>query len=619
MTETARSAAHDHGTHDHAGTTTEHGHGHGGHGGHDHGDHIKQFRERFWWNLLLAIPVVAFSEMFADLIGYTRPSGTAWISPVLGTIIFFYGGWPFLSGGVSEVRARQPGMMLLIALAITVAFTASLATSLGIGNLDLDFWWELALLVVIMLLGHWLEMKAIGQAQGALAALAELLPDVAERVTGDGVESVPLAELQPGDVVLVRPGARVPADGVIVEGEAELDESMITGESRPVAEAAGRPRGRRNGHHRLRHSRARRRGGRRHRARPGSSGSSRKRRRPARVRRRSPTAPPRWLFYVAAGAGIVTFVVWMLVGDADEAVEHTVTVLVIACPHALGLAIPLVIALSTAVAARAGILVKDRLALERMREINAVLFDKTGTLTRGQHVVTDVAVADDAGVSDDELLALAGAVESDSEHPLARAIVDRGARAARCRRRATSARSPDGVSKPSSTAVVVAVGGPALLRERGSRVPTTSRRRSTTGRRAALRCSPSCAADAVIGALALEDEVRPESRDGGPRPARPRDPGGDDHGRRAAGRRSGRPRRRRRRGARRGAPRRQGHEGRRAPGARAARRDGRRRRERRARARTRRRRHRHRRGHRRRDRVCRCRARVVGPAGRASA
>ena len=185
-------------THEHQPTPADE-HAHGGHDHGGHGDHVAMFRRLFWWNLLLAVPVVLFSEMFSDLLGYGLPDGTAWISPTLGTVIFFFGGWPFLSGGISELRSRQPGMMLLIGLAITVAFTASIATSLGIGDLDLDFWWELALLIVIMLLGHWLEMKAIGQAQGALAALAELLPDEAERVTSDGgVETVPLDALAAG-------------------------------------------------------------------------------------------------------------------------------------------------------------------------------------------------------------------------------------------------------------------------------------------------------------------------------------------------------------------------------------------------------------------------------------
>src|SRR3954471_3843295 len=229
---------HDH--HDHQITmATGCGGGHGGHDGHA-GHDPNQFRRKFWWTLLLAIPVVVFSEMFADLVGYTRPANTAWIAPVLGTVIFVYGGRPVLEGADREIRDRAPGMMLLIGLAITVSFTASLATSLGIGDLDLDFWWELALLVVVMLLGHWVEMRALTQAQSALAALAALLPDTATRVSADGtVEAVPLAGLHVDDIVLVRSGARVPADGVIVEGTAELDESMLTGESKPVPKTVG--------------------------------------------------------------------------------------------------------------------------------------------------------------------------------------------------------------------------------------------------------------------------------------------------------------------------------------------------------------------------------------------
>ena len=328
--------------------------------------------------------------------------------------MFAYGGVPFLKGAAHEIRARQPGMMLLIGLAITVAFTASLATSLHVSSFDLDFWWELALLIDVMLLGHWLEMKAIGQAQGALAALAALLPDDAERVTETGdVETVPIDALRPGDVVLVRSGARVPADGDIIAGEAEVDESMVTGESRPVPKSAGdrviagtvstdsaiRVRVTAVGDD------------------TALAGIQRLVEEAQTSRSRAQALADRaaaFLFYVATGSAVVTFVVWMLLGDTNMAVEATVTVLVIACPHALGLAIPLVIAISTAQAARAGILVKDRLALERMRSIDAVLFDKTGTLTTGQHAVTGVAAA---GVTDDELLALAAAAESDSEHP----------------------------------------------------------------------------------------------------------------------------------------------------------------------------------------------------------
>ncbi|HEY7106108.1 MAG TPA: copper-translocating P-type ATPase [Acidimicrobiia bacterium] len=502
MTSTHVAPASDHAAREDA----AHGHGH-----HDHHDHVAQFRERFWWNLLLAIPVVVFSEMFADLMGYTQPAGTAWVSPVLGTAMFFYGGWPFLSGGWSEIRARRPGMMLLIALAITVAFVASLATSLGVGNLDLDFWWELALLVVIMLLGHWLEMKAVGQAEGALAALAELLPDTAERVGADGtVETVPLDALRPGDTVLVRPGARVPADGVIVDGTADVDESMVTGESRPVpkrdgdrvvagtvtTDAAIRVRVEAVGDD------------------TALAGIQRLVAEAQASHSRAQALADRaaaLLFYVAGAAGIVTFVVWMAVGSADDAVERTVTVLVIACPHALGLAIPLVIALSTALAARAGILVKDRLALERMREITAVLFDKTGTLTTGRHAVTGVRATD--GIPDDRVLALAAAAEADSEHPLARAVVQ----AATARAPVPPASGFRSITGRGVEATVdgarVAVGGPALLRERGLALPADLDHQVTGWKTRGASVLAVVRDDRVVGVLALEDEIRAESRD----------------------------------------------------------------------------------------------------------
>ncbi|SFQ43717.1 Cu2+-exporting ATPase [Amycolatopsis arida] len=282
-------------------------------------------------------------------------------------------------------------MMTLVALAITVTFVANALTTLGVAGLRLDFWWELALLVVIMLLGHWLEMRTLGQASGALDALAALLPDRAERIGPDGgVRAVALAELRVGDLVLVRPGGRVPADGEVVDGTAELDESMITGESRPVRRAPGarvvagtvvtdsaiRVRVAAIG------------------ADTALAGIQRLVEAAQRTRSRAQALADRaaaLLFWFALGAGLVTFAVWLVLGDATTAVERTVTVLVIACPHALGLAIPLVIAISTAVSARAGILVKDRLALERLRTVDTVLFDKTGTLTRGRPSVTGVA------------------------------------------------------------------------------------------------------------------------------------------------------------------------------------------------------------------------------------
>jgi P-type Cu2+ transporter len=370
--------------HHHADATPEHGDhqdhpGQGGHGGHgDHADHAAMFRDRFWLTVVLTIPVVVFSEMFQRLLGYSAPTfpGDDWVSPVLGTVIFVYGGWPFLTGAVSELKARQPGMMLLIGLAIAVAFGASWATELGV--VDLDFWWELAALIAVMLLGHWLEMRAVGQASGALQALAELLPDDAERITGAGVETVALSQLEVDDVVLVRPGGRVPADGKIVNGAAEFDESMITGESRPVprtesdtviagtvaTDSAVRVRVTAIGEN------------------TALAGIQRLVAQAQQSRSRAQALADRAaaaLFYVATGAGVVTYLVWGLLGELSAAIERTVTVLVIACPHALGLAIPLVIAISTSLAARGGILVKDRLALERMRQVDVVLFDKTGT------------------------------------------------------------------------------------------------------------------------------------------------------------------------------------------------------------------------------------------------
>ena len=507
-------AGHDsHDSHEgHAGDGGGPGHGqHAGHVGHGgHGDHAAQFRDRFWWSLLLAAPVVAFSSMFADLLGYSLPAGTAWISPVLGTVVYLYGGWPFLTGAVGEIRARQPGMMLLVALAITVSFVASAATSLGLGGLDLDFWWELALLVVIMLLGHWLEMRALGQASSALDALAALLPDEAERLDQDAtVEPVPLSELRTGDLVLVRSGGRVPADGLVEDGSAELDESMITGESRPVSKRPGdrvvagtvatdsalRVRITAVGEQ------------------TALAGIRRLVEQAQSSRSRAQALADRAaaaLFYFASAAGVVTFVIWLLLGEPDQAVERTVTVLVIACPHALGLAIPLVIAISTAVSARAGILVKDRLALERMRTVTAVLFDKTGTLTKGQPAVTGVVAA--PGQDEDRLLALAGAVEADSEHPLARAVVA-----------AAAAQGPvpaaDGFRSLTGRGVqasvggeAVAVGGPALLRATGAEVPAAVAERAGEWSADGATVLYVLRSGAVAGALALADEVRPESR-----------------------------------------------------------------------------------------------------------
>ena len=489
--------------------------GHGAHGGHDkHAGHDPEmFRRKFWLSLALTVPIVVTSHMVMDWFGYRLDfPGIDWVGPVLGTVVFGYGGWPFLQGAVREIRDRAPGMMLLIAMAITVAYVASLATALG--AFDLDFWWELAALVTIMLLGHWQEMKAIGQAQGALSALAALLPDDAERLGPDGQpQRVTVADLRVGDLVLVRPGGRVPADGRITDGGAEMDESMITGESRPVSrstddrvvagtvatDAAIRVRIEAVGED------------------TALAGIQRLVAQAQQSSGRAQVLADRfaaWLFYIATATAVATVLTWTLIGNLDEAVVRTVTVLVIACPHALGLAIPLVIALSTAVAAKGGILVKDRLALERMRTIDAVLFDKTGTLTRGEHVVAGIAGS--GGVSDDEVLALAAAVEADSEHPLARAIVATAAQHGAARR-ATGFRSLTGRGvRADVDGVDYAVGGPALLREWHVDVPAdlADQQQQWSRRGAAVLHLLRLRGDqaTVIGALALEDQVRPEAR-----------------------------------------------------------------------------------------------------------
>ncbi|HST72881.1 MAG TPA: copper-translocating P-type ATPase [Kocuria rosea] len=487
--------------------------GHGGHGG--HGDHVGQFRRLFWIMLVLAVPVVAFSEMFAMLLGYTLPDApwVRWVSPILGTVMYAWGGAPFLTGAVSEIRARRPAMMLLIGLAITVAFTASWGASLGLLSHQLNFWWELALLIVIMLLGHWMEMRALGAASGALDALAALLPDRADKVTDAGVVTVPIAELAVGDVVLVRPGARVPADGQVVDGEAEFDESMITGESRPA--------GRRPGDTVVAGTVATDNSVR---VRIGAVGADTAlagiQRMVAAAQESSSRAQAladraaAWLFWFALAAGAVTFLVWVLLGDVDGAVVRTVTVLVIACPHALGLAIPLVIAISTERAARSGVLIKDRLALERMRTIDVVLFDKTGTLTEGRHAVTGAAVV--PGVSEAELLALAAAAEADSEHPVARAVVTAAAGHPGAARQARRGARFSSVTGRGVRAVVdgseITVGGPNMLRELGVEIPAEIA--GTTGEWAGRGAGVLHVLrdGRVIGALALEDAVREESR-----------------------------------------------------------------------------------------------------------
>ncbi len=492
-----------------AGTTPSGGHGHQAAGGdargHDkHAGHsVAMFRDKFWLSLALTVPVVLLSHDLQKWLGYSVPMfpGIEYVPASLGTIVFLYGGLVFIRGAKGELADRKPGMMTLISLAIVVAFITSWAGTLGL--FEVEIWWELATLITIMLLGHWLEMRSIAQAQGALSALAALLPDTAERVTPDGTEEVPIVELRVGDVVLVRPGARVPADGVVVEGTADVDESMITGESRPVMTqpgdtviagtvAAG-------GSLRVKVT-----------ATGDETALSGIMRLVAQAQASASRAQAladraaAILFYVALAAGTITLGFWWLAGDPQGALVRTATVLVIACPHALGLAIPLVIAISTSLGAQNGLLIKDRMALERARTVDLVIFDKTGTLTKGEPVLVEVS-------GDTEALRLAAAVEADSEHPLARAIVA-GARVR-------------GLSIPTATSFEslpgrgararvdghdVAVGGPRLLAEM-SLAPLPAAADWDRDGRTVLHVVVD---GKVAGAIAVEDEVRPESKEG---------------------------------------------------------------------------------------------------------
>jgi Cu2+-exporting ATPase len=375
--------------------------------------------------------------------------------------VFVYGGLVFIRGAWTELADHRPGMMTLISLAITVAFGTSLAATFGL--FEIEVWWELASLITIMVLGHWLEMRAISQARGALNALAALLPDTAERVSGAETQPVPLSELQVGDVVLVRPGTRVPADGAVVEGNADVDESMITGESRTISKGPGA-----NviagtvasgGSLRVRITAVGEEtalsGIMRLVAAAQASGS-----RTQALADRAAAI----LFYVAVSSGAITLAYWWFSGDKEHALIRTATVLIIACPHALGLAIPLVIAISTSLGAQNGLLVKDRLALERARNLDMVIFDKTGTLTRGSPVLSAVSAA--PGSNESDLLARAAAVEANSEHPLAKAIVAEAKRRNLPTLQAAEFEAlPGRGARARVNGKIIEIGGPRLLTE----------------------------------------------------------------------------------------------------------------------------------------------------------
>ena len=513
-------AAHEmHEMHDHSGHDEHAGHaGHGDHSGHaGHGDHSHHdpamFKRKFWLSLVLTIPTLVFSTGLQDILGLDGPrfAGSEFIPAVFGAVLFFYGGLVFLQGAVSEVRSKSPGMMTLISLAIVVAFGYSLAVTLGFPGMD--FWWELATLITIMLLGHWIEMSAIMSAQNALGELAKLIPDTADMVHGDHVMTVPVAEIGIGAHVLVRPGAAIPVDGTVVEGESDVNEALLTGESSTVDKTVGSRvvGGSINGSGALTVEVTR----------VGSETAlagimklvAEAQASKAGVQVLADKAAA-LLFYVALGAAIITLVVWALITPDDPAfvIERVVTVLVIACPHALGLAIPLVASLTTAIGARNGILVRSRIALEAARKIDVVLFDKTGTLTEGRQAVARIASS--AGRTDDGILALAAAVESRSQHPIAAAIV------AEARSRGLGLPAVTGFTSLAGRGAeatvgteLVTVASPRLVNERaleiGAPLVIAKRELDSAGQTVVFVI----AGGVVVGLIAIADVIRASSRE----------------------------------------------------------------------------------------------------------
>lgn len=393
------------------------------HGGHDHMAMIADFKKRFYVVLGFTFPVLLLSPMIQQFLGILwQFAGSQYLLFALSTVIFFYGGWPFLTGWVAEIKVRNPGMMTLIGFAITVAYFYSAATVFGLPGSD--FFWELATLILIMLLGHWIEMKSVAGASKELELLVQLMPAQAHLITGDNVYNIKSSELKPGDIILIKPGEKIAADGVVTEGESYLNESMLTGESKPVLKSLGGKviAGSINGEGALKitvsHA-------------PADSYLSKVVKLVADAQKEKSNTQllvdvaARWLTIVALISGIVTFFYWFFNGySLAFAIERMVTVIVICCPHALGLAVPLVVAKSTALSAKNGLLIKSRTAFENSRKITTVVFDKTGTLTTGKFEVSKVVVLY-AAVSEADLIAFSAALEQSSEHPIATGIVQK--------------------------------------------------------------------------------------------------------------------------------------------------------------------------------------------------
>jgi Cu2+-exporting ATPase len=482
---------------------------HDKHAGHS----VEMFRQKFWGTLLLSIPTIIWAPMIQHWFAYQAPGGAAasrWVPAVFGTAVFGYGGSVFLKGAVGELRDRLLGMMTLISLAISVAFLFSLAVTFGFPGSDL--WWELATLVTIMVLGHWIEMRSISQAQGALKELAQLLPDTAVRVVSDRTETVPVSALHNRDLILVRPGAAVPADGMVRDGASDVNESMITGESRPVRKETGGKviAGTVNGSGSLRVE-VTGTG-----ERTALAGIMRLVAQAQTSRSRAQALADRAAFLltvIAIAAAALTFVSWSVAGrDASFVIERVVTVLVIACPHALGVAVPLVVAISTALGARSGLLVRDRRGLEEARNVTAVFFDKTGTLTRGEFRVVEVTPRE--GLSPEDALTLAAAVEHDSEHTIAQGIVktaeERKLRVPRAER--FQAIPGRGVQATVNGRQLL-LGGPALLRQLNTQVEAPLQAAIDRAAERGQSAITMVEGTSPLAVLAVADAIRDGSRD----------------------------------------------------------------------------------------------------------
>ncbi len=478
-----------------------------------HANHEEIFRRKFWISTLLSIPVLVFSETVQGWLGYSFPEFpfSNWIPPVFSIIVFIVGGLPFFSMAKGELKDKQPGMMTLISMALAVAFAYSLASTLF--NLESSFYWELVTLIDIMLLGHWIEIRSVRQASGALQELSKLMPDEANLVTEDDeVRTVRVSSLEKGDVVLIRPGESTPADGEIIKGESSMDESMITGESKPISKKMGDKvvSGTINGDGSLR-------------VKITATGDETTLAGIMRLVEEAQQSKSKtqiladkaagWLFYIALGVAVITAVAWLIAIGWDVNVLNRVTaVLVTACPHALGLAIPLVVAISTSIGASKGILVRDRIALESTRNLDVFVFDKTGTLTKGEFGLRDMISSDD--VDDDRTLAIAAALEGDSEHPIAKAIRQAADKKGLENPEVSNFKAIKGKGvKGKIEGEDFHVGGPNLLKDFDIDLKGDVQDFYQTASKKGQTIVFLITADEIMGAFALADQVREESKE----------------------------------------------------------------------------------------------------------